>query len=158
MNTQFAVSTQIMTFLTFKDGVPASSEHIAGHLNTNAVVVRRLLALLKEAGLVNVHMGAQGGATLQRPAREISLRDIYEAIQPADSDLFALHAVKADGCSNVAQVILQRLDQVFGEAEEAMKESLAQVTVQDIYAHTQRAMRKMGGKEKASQSANCSGK
>src|SRR3954447_20017528 len=54
---------------------------IAASVNTNPVVVRRLLLALRQAGLVRTSSGKHGGATLARKPSQISLLDVYEAVQ-----------------------------------------------------------------------------
>ena len=62
MNTRFAVAVHILAFLGTQDGIPASSELIAGSVNTNASLIRRLLSQLTKAGLARSQMGTGGGA------------------------------------------------------------------------------------------------
>ena len=67
---------------------PATSELIAAMLQTNAPVVRRTMAGLREAGIVTSVKGHGGGWSLARPLDKISLLDIYTALgSPA---LFAI--------------------------------------------------------------------
>lgn len=67
---------------------PATSEQMAQMLNTNPVVVRRTMAGLREQGFVRAERGHGGGWTLTRPLAQITLLDVYRAIdEPA---IFAL--------------------------------------------------------------------
>lgn len=59
---------------------PATSELIAQMLGTNASVVRRTMGGLREAGIVISVKGHGGGWSLARPLTEISLLDIYQAL------------------------------------------------------------------------------
>ena len=69
-----------------------SSEQLAQTVNTNAVVVRRLLCELTHAGLVRTERGKRGGFLLAKPPRAISLLDIYRAVLEDEAqDLVALH-------------------------------------------------------------------
>lgn len=67
---------------------PIASELIAGILNTNAVVVRRTMAGLREGGYVRSVKGHGGGWTLAQPLERISLLDVYRAI--GEPPVFAL--------------------------------------------------------------------
>ena len=58
----------------------ATSEQIAQMISTNAVVVRRMMAGLRERGIVSSEKGHGGGWQLACPLAEISLRDVYEAV------------------------------------------------------------------------------
>ncbi|MNI79545.1 putative HTH-type transcriptional regulator YwnA [compost metagenome] len=57
-----------------------TSEWIAGSVNTNAVVIRRITGMLKKAGLVNVTSGT-GGASLNKELKEITLLDVYRSVE-----------------------------------------------------------------------------
>src|SRR4051794_2526364 len=72
MNSRLAVAVHILTLLEGSKGEPLTSEYIAGSVNTNASLVRRLLGVLARAGLTTAQMGAGGGAMLARPADRIT--------------------------------------------------------------------------------------
>ena len=82
VNQQFAFAVHIMTALAFSPGEVISSETLAASVNTNPVVVRRLLLALRRARLIDTFTGKHGGARLRKNARQISLVDIYDAIEP----------------------------------------------------------------------------
>lgn len=136
MNSRFAVTTHIMAYLAFAhtSSRPTNSESIAQKLGTNPVVVRRLIGSLREAGLVRTQLGAGGGASLTRCPHEISLLDIYSAIeQPSDPDLFALGSIEEDVCAHrMGACIQSSLQDFFGAAEEAMKQALSHNTLADV--------------------------
>jgi Rrf2 family protein len=58
-----------------------TSEEIARKLNTNPVVIRRVLSLLRQAGLVTSHKGPSGGSKLAKSGKAIRLGDIYRAVE-----------------------------------------------------------------------------
>ena len=67
---------------------PVTSEALAKAMDTNAVVIRRMMSGLRDHGFVRSEKGHGGGWTLARDLATISLRDIYEALgQPS---LFAV--------------------------------------------------------------------
>src|SRR3546814_17522487 len=49
-------------------------------MHTNPVVVRRILAGLREAGFVRSEKGHGGGWTIARDLSAITMRDVYDAI------------------------------------------------------------------------------
>lgn len=80
MNDQrFSVSVHIMTSLAFHKGEKMTSDQLADSIRTNPTVVRRLLAKLSEAGLLDSFKGKAGGVILNKSPKEITLRDIYMA-------------------------------------------------------------------------------
>lgn len=72
----------------------ATSEQIATSVNTNPVVIRRLLAKLSKAGLADSRRGAGAGWMLARDLAAITLLDVYQAIEPGP--VFALHRATPD--------------------------------------------------------------
>ena len=84
MNSRFAVAVHILTLLEQGGGEPMTSEHVAGSVNTNPSLVRRLLSSMARAGLTTSQFGAGGGALLARPADQITLGDVYRAVDAGD--------------------------------------------------------------------------
>lgn len=112
-------------------GEPATSEQMADSINTNPVVVRRILGDLREANLVETRRGVGGGVRLARKPETITLRHVYEAVDQ-DCELIALHPNPPSQSCMVGAHIEGFLREVFGEAEEALKQRLAAVTVADL--------------------------
>lgn len=130
-STIFPVAVHAMTsiaVLTEKYGnASASSETIARSIDTNSVVVRRILARLHKAGLVAITRGKDGGYHLSRPAASITLSDILLAL--ADERLFYLHPRDGVPHCEVARSIKGVLAPILDESERALHRSLARVTL-----------------------------
>lgn len=131
MNTshRFAAGVHIMALLTLS-AVPLSSSYIAGSVNTNPAMIRRILGLLGKAGLTTSAMGSQGGTMLAKPATEISLLDIYRAVE--EPGILALHANAPNPACPVGKSITAVLEGVITRAENAMESVIAATTMQDI--------------------------
>ena len=71
-----------MTALAFSPDEVLDSQTLARSVNTNPVVVRRLLLALRRAGLIETYAGKHGGARLRCKPDRISLVDIYNAVEP----------------------------------------------------------------------------
>jgi Rrf2 family protein len=82
VNQQFTFAVHIMTALAFSPGKVIGSQTLAASVNTNPVVVRRLLLALRRARLIETFTGKHGGARLRKKSREISLVEIYDAVEP----------------------------------------------------------------------------
>ncbi|WP_417310289.1 Rrf2 family transcriptional regulator, partial [Devosia sp.] len=107
-----------------------TSEKLAQMLQTNPVVVRRMMAGLREKGLVTSERGHGGGWQLARRLDEITLRDVYEAIgAPA---LFNLGPNADQSQCLVEQAVDARLDGALGEAEALVMRRFGEVTVADL--------------------------
>ncbi|GGG38966.1 Rrf2 family transcriptional regulator [Hymenobacter glacieicola] len=133
MNTRFAVATHILAYLAHaQPGQPVSSEVLASSAGTHPVVVRRLMSTLREAGLVQSQRGAGGGTVLARPAAEITLLDVFRAMQASEPDLFQVGSTNPNAHCDLGSVMQETLEGLFGPAIEAMRAALAAVTVQQV--------------------------
>lgn len=72
-NSRYTVAVHTLLFLKDPGGEWVTSDWIAGSVNTNPVVTRRILRGLQAAGLVEGQKGARGGYRLRRPAGEITM-------------------------------------------------------------------------------------
>lgn len=79
-NCRFAVAVHTCALLALSDGQPVTSDWVAASVNTNPVVIRRILSALAKAGLVVSTRGSHGGSLLARPAETISLLEIHRAV------------------------------------------------------------------------------
>ncbi|UMZ14196.1 Rrf2 family transcriptional regulator [Pseudomonas sp. MPFS] len=79
---RFSSSLQIMLSLAQAErmGITrVTSSDLATSLGTNPSFLRQMLVPLTQGGLISSTMGQHGGSRLNRPAEEISLRDILQA-------------------------------------------------------------------------------
>jgi Rrf2 family protein len=130
-NSRFAVSVHtLLAMACHTEDEFVTSESIASSVNTNAVVIRRILQALTLKKLVSCQPGKKGGSRLSRPPEKITLLDIYEAVQ-AEEELFALHEKKNRSCK-ISCNIKSILNGVFGSAEDALKQSLKKTTLADL--------------------------
>ena len=132
MNSRFAVAVHILTLIAGEEGRPVSSEYIAGSVNTNPSLIRRLLSQLTRAGLTTSQMGAGGGALLARPAGQITLRDVHRAVD--DGELFGLHRERPNPACPVGRNIQSLLEERFESATRALEAELERTTIADAAA------------------------
>ncbi|MGW7758975.1 Rrf2 family transcriptional regulator [Streptomyces violaceusniger] len=108
----------------------ATSEQIATSVNTNPVVIRRLLAELRKAGLVDSRRGAGAGWMLSRDLADITLLDVYEAVEAGP--IFALHRSTPDLECVVGHGIGPVMTAVYREIDATLRQDLARTTLADI--------------------------
>jgi len=132
MNSRFAFAVHILTLIARGEGEPVTSEYIAGSVNTNPSLVRRILSRLTRAGLTTARMGTGGGALLARPAEQITLRDVYRAVN--DGELFALHRERPNPACPVGRNIQAMLETRFDAATRALEAELDRSTIADALA------------------------
>jgi len=143
MNSRFAVAVHILTLLEQGRGEPVTSEYIASSVNTNPSLIRRLLGMLAGAGLTTAQLGTGGGALLARPASEITLLDVYRAVD--DGELFAMHRERPNPACPVGRNIQAALERRIDAAERALAAELARTTVADVSADVRREDRRRRG-------------
>ncbi|WP_405082710.1 Rrf2 family transcriptional regulator [Paenibacillus chitinolyticus] len=133
ISSRFAVAVHILSLLELNKEGRNTSEYIAGSVNTNPVVIRRITGMLNKAGLTRTSPGVAGAALGRTPA-EITLLDIYRAVQADMQDeLFAMHENTNPDCP-VGKNIQSTLETRFNRAQLAMEQELAGVTLADIVA------------------------
>jgi Rrf2 family protein len=111
---------------------PVTSEVLAKAMTTNPVVIRRIMAGLRDCGYVRSEKGHGGGWVLNRDLEKITLRDIYDALgQPS---LLAMgNRTEAPGCL-VEKAVNAALDSAFRDAEALLLSRLGEVTLATLSA------------------------
>ena len=127
-SSRFPAATHILTALHWNEGQLLSSEQLAVTVNTNPVVIRRVLGMLRKAGLVMTQPGAHGGSKLAKSPQQITLLAVYQAVE--DTSLFRLHCPSTT-CA-LGGVMETTLAPIYGQAEQAMEQVLAGVTLAQI--------------------------
>jgi Rrf2 family protein len=114
-----------------------TSDQVAASVNTNPVIIRRSLGEMRRAGLVSVRRGAGPGWTLARRPEDITLLDVYEAVEPRP--LFALHHAEPNLDCPVGRGIRPALHGVYADAEQALRAELGGTSIADVLHETLRA-------------------
>ena len=131
ISSRFAVGIHILSLIEFnKDGVN-SSEFLAESVNTNPALIRKIIGMLKKAGLVEVHPGI-AGTKLARKLSDITLLDVYKAVNVVqDNELFSVHENSNPKCV-VGRNIQDTIIPILSTAQLALEKVLENVTVEDI--------------------------
>ncbi|WP_243290950.1 Rrf2 family transcriptional regulator [Bacillus sp. FJAT-47783] len=129
-NNRFAVAIHILSMAALFRREELTSENIAGSVNTNAVVIRRLIGDLKQADLLKTQRGVPG-IELTRQPETITLLDIYRAVEGNESSVFNPHQNPNPACEVGAQ-IKGTLTTFFNRAQNAAEKELNSMTLQDV--------------------------
>ena len=127
---RFAMAVHVLTVLAYKDGDRVTSELLARSVNTNPVVIRRLLLTLQEARLVETRKGAGFGSRLSRSAARISLGEVFRAVE--QDEAFCLPKKKPNQACPVGHCIQAALAKVFESAFQALEQDLSRTTLADV--------------------------
>jgi Rrf2 family protein len=128
--TRFSVAMHALALIEHMSEHRLTSEMIANSVGTNPSFVRRVLAMLSHAGLVQSASGV-AGPRLARPAAKISLLDVYRAVDMEDEHRLAVHEEPNPRCA-VGRHIQAALDTVIGPAEAAFETQLRRRSLADV--------------------------
>lgn len=134
ISSRFTIALHMLACMdTFKNDYKVTSDFLAGSVEVNPVVIRKILSQLKTAGLIEVKRGS-GGATIARPLEEITFLDVYRAVECVEEGiLFHFHENPNPACpvgKNIHTILDGRLLQI----QRAMEEKMATMTLADIRA------------------------
>jgi DNA-binding IscR family transcriptional regulator len=129
--TRFAVAIHILLLLATEPAAQATSGRIAQSVGTNPVVIRRLAGQLARAGLVRIRRGP-GGAELARAPEAISLAEVWAAMRRPGLPLLPTHPGPQRGGDALGRSVPALLRGVLDEAESAMEQKLAGISLQTL--------------------------
>jgi DNA-binding IscR family transcriptional regulator len=132
IGSKFSIAIHILLSVeVFKGKRKVTSEFLSSSAHTNAVIIRKIMGQLRDAGLIEIVPGT-GGITLSRKPEKISLRDIYLAIDPVkDGKLFKIHK-DTEPCCPVGGNIGVLLDPYFLKAQGSMEKTLAKFSLKNL--------------------------
>ena len=131
-SSRFAVAIHTLVYLAMRDNEDDSvtSDMIAASVNTNPVVIRRILGTLRESDIVTSQPGACGGWYLKRKPAAISLRDVYRSLE--SDPLFAMPRNPGNAHCAIGRHMQAVLDSYFKDAERAAEARLKQISLAEI--------------------------
>ena len=122
----FPVAVQALVVIAGTEGT-CSSSAMAQDLKAHAVFVRRVLAQLVRAEMVEAREGRAGGYRLARSADNITLAEVYQAVKIPDT------TTKDTVCSNGVSTHVQNvLDEIGVEGERRLLEVLSHYTLASV--------------------------
>ena len=129
-NSRFAVAVHVLTLMAWSGEEPLKSDQVADSVNTNPVVIRRMLLELAEAGLVVSQTGSLGGSRLAGDPAKTTLLDVYQALECRG--VFSLHRQPPSRECPVGVNIETVLGDVLTEVDSAVEAVLAKITISDV--------------------------
>jgi DNA-binding IscR family transcriptional regulator len=131
ISSRFTVGIHILALIELnKDGI-SSSEYLAGSVNTNPTLIRKIMGMLKKAKLIEVKPGIAGAKLAKEPGK-ITLLEVYKAVEVVqEKELFSVHQNPHPDCL-VGRNIQDSIMPVLSEAQLALEKVLENVTINDI--------------------------
>ncbi len=138
ISSRFTIAVHVLICIEiFKNDYKITSDFLASSVNVNPVVIRRLLQQLKKAGIIHVQRGS-GGTVIEKPLHEITLLDIYHAVECVENgELFHFHENPSRQCpvgKNIHAVLDTRLEAI----QKAMEKEMKAISIQDIINDTKK--------------------
>lgn len=132
ISSRFTIALHIFTCVdVFKDEYKVTSDFLAESINTNPVIIRKILTQLKKAGLITVARGT-GGIELTRELGNITFYDVFEAVDAVkNGDLFHFHESPNPECP-VGRNIHVLLDDKLKAIQKSMEDEMRQYTLLDL--------------------------
>ena len=130
MDGRFAISMHILTLLAHADSEWVPSEYLAGSININPALVRKEISNLRQHGLVVSKEGKNGGSKLAKPASQIQLSDVFDAVR--HDSLLGAPKNKPNPQCPIGRQISQHLTNLNQEAEKAVRLQLGIGTLESF--------------------------
>ena len=143
ISSRFTIATHMLIILALEGKKQKlTSDILASSVGVNPVIIRKTLSQLKNAGLISVARGT-GGADIIKDLEDISLFDIYCAVEclGKSGQLFSFHDKPNPECpigKNIHNVLDTRLEAI----QKAMEAELAQTSLAEVVAATEKEMAK----------------
>ncbi len=128
-STKLSDAVHILAFIAINQDFDLSSTAIAKSVHTNPSYVRQLMMKLRKANLMSSIVG-HAQPTLTKPASEISLFDIYKAVE-GDKPLLHLDTHINPECG-VGVKIQLALGEYYQQIQETAEKRMQKITLQDI--------------------------
>ena len=126
---RFRIAVHALVWLA-ESGCVLSSKAIAEQVNSHATFLRRVLATLSQAGIVEAREGREGGYCLKKSVVDISLSEIYMAIKKQECEEAKKKAM--EDCDAVGQQLDRKLEEIMIVAENHIIDYLKKFTLADI--------------------------
>jgi DNA-binding IscR family transcriptional regulator len=120
----------VLAVLAYKDGEHVTSRLLALSVNTNPVIIRRLLLVLQRARLIETRKGTGVGSRLSRSAEGITLAEVFKAVE--EDEPFVMPRRKPNRACPIGNSIQSAISDVFVSARNALERDLARTSVSDI--------------------------
>ena len=140
ITSKFTAAVHILACIDIFGGqMRVTSDVLSGSTGVNAVIVRNVLGQLRNAGIVETRQGS-GGAHLAKSLDEVTLYDIYKAVDCVDEEgLFHFHENPNAACP-VGRNIHKVMDGRLSAAQTALENELKRTTLAQVVADTRKVI------------------
>ncbi len=138
ITSKFTIAVHIITAIDyFKDKEKVTSTFLAGSVGANPVIVRNVMGMLKDAGIIAISQG-KSGIALAKPLDKITFFDLYKAVGAIhEAGLFHFHEAPNAKCP-VGRNIHKAVDGKLAKVQRALEEALQQITMAEVVEDTRK--------------------
>lgn len=129
-NNQFSIAAHLLAGLGVCPDSGKTSTLLASSVNTSPSFIRRTLAKLSKAGLIETTKGKNGSCQLARAPKEITLLDIYLAVEAPKA--FSIHHYEEQKPCEVSCNIKKALERALCETQKGLEQSLSKISLADL--------------------------
>ena len=135
LNTKCSIALHCLIFIAqYEEKVKVTSELLAKSTGCNSAAIRSILNTLQKANIISVVRGV-GGAHLQCIPSELTLWEVYHALEPEGLEHFiGLHPNPSDQCP-VGSRIESVLKEPYRKIGQAVKQQMENITLQHLLDH-----------------------
>ena len=132
LNTKCSIALHcLMVIHEYSEKRKVTSELLARSTGCNPAAVRSILAALQKSDIISVNRGV-GGASLNRAPHELTVWDVYQALEPEGLEHFiGMHPSPSENCP-VGQQIHSVLDTTYSQIACSVKQTMSEITLQQI--------------------------
>ena len=132
LNTKCSIALHCLIFISeYENSVKVTSELLAKSTGCNAAAIRNILNALQKAHIVSVVRGV-GGAHLERDPRELTLWEVYHALEPDGlSHMIGFHPNPSEKCP-VGRQISSVLSKPYARIGDAARKAMEEITLQQL--------------------------
>ena len=127
---RFAMAVHVLAVLAYKDGNRVTSSLLASSVNTNPVIIRRLLLVLQRGKLVETRKGVGSGSRLSRAPAQINLAEVFRVVEGEED--FVMPRGKPNQSCPVGSCIQESIAKVFSSTRTALERELAKTNLADL--------------------------
>ena len=131
ISSRFTIAIHTLLCILLFEDEKITSNFLAGSVQVNPVIIRNILIQLKKAKIIIVKRG-KGGISINKKAKDITLLEIFEAVESLDGKLFSFHKKPNSKCpvgNNITKILLPKLDNI----QKSMEKELEKTTLEDIF-------------------------
>ncbi len=126
----FGLALQALVILSKEQAQTCPSGELAVQLQSEATLLRRILAVLAREGLLETREGRVGGYRLKKNPQAITLADVYSALQVGDPLCFGIQ--ESAGSHSFGQEMNASFRRLTREMDESLKKVLSRYTIADL--------------------------